>query len=64
MNRWWGYIHVNGQKFVKRYFCQEDMKEANESPFVKAVYGPWECLNKEEAMLFLNQVEICVNNND
>jgi len=46
---WWGYLHNSGTYHTKRYFSQEDIDEAKESPFVKAVYGPWEVFNKEEA---------------
>ena len=53
MNKWWGYVHVNGAKFTKRYFDPDDIKEAEESPFVESVHGPWECLNQEEALQFL-----------
>lgn len=53
MNKWWGYVHVNGSLHVKRYFSPEDINEANDSPFVEHVYGPWECLNADEAMSFL-----------
>lgn len=53
MFKWWGYVHVNGSLQVKRYFGPKDIEEAKESPFVKDTYGPWECLNRDEALKFL-----------
>ena len=47
--KWWGYLHNSGTLHTKRYFSQEDIDEANESPFVQVVFGPWEVNNKEEA---------------
>lgn len=37
MNKWWGYLHTNGNIQVKRFFCYEDLTEASESPFVQRV---------------------------
>jgi hypothetical protein len=48
-NMWWGYVHTSGTIQLKRYFSQLDIDEAYESPFVKEVYGPWECQGREEA---------------
>ena len=53
MNKWFGYVHVNGSKHVKRWFSIDDTNEANDSPFIESVHGPWECLNREEALAFL-----------
>jgi len=50
MNKWWGYLHVEGTLQVKRYFGPMDISEAQESPFVDIVAGPWECKNREEAI--------------
>ena len=47
---WWGYVHINGSIQVKRYFDPLDIDEAHESPFVKEVYGPWDCAGREEAI--------------
>jgi len=47
--KWWGYLHNSGTLHTKRYFSQEDIDEANESPFVQVVFGPWEVNSKEEA---------------
>lgn len=50
MNKWWGYLHVEGTLHVKRYFDMQDLNEAQESPFVKFLAGPWECKDREEAL--------------
>lgn len=56
MNKWWGYLHINGSLQVKRYFSPEDIMEAHESPFVDAVAGPWECSGREGALEKLKAV--------
>lgn len=48
--KWWGYIHENGSLQVKRYFGPEDLIEAQQSPFVRSVHGPWEVNNRDEAI--------------
>ena len=50
MNKWWGYLHVEGTLHVKRYFGQIDIDEAYGSPFVRLVAGPWDCKDREEAL--------------
>jgi hypothetical protein len=55
MGLWWGYIHENGLEHVKRFFSEEDLKEANESPFVSRVYGPWEAKDRNEALARLRK---------
>lgn len=50
MIEWWGYVHVNGNLHVKRYFSMEDLVEARQSPFVDRVYGPWPCNSRDEAV--------------
>jgi hypothetical protein len=46
---WWGYLHKDGKIFSKRYFSQDDIDEASESPFVKDYFGPFKCYGKEDA---------------
>lgn len=46
---WWGYIHTNGTLQTKRWFSLEDITEARESPFVKALYGPFEANSRNNA---------------
>ena len=53
MNKWWGYIHTNGSLHVKRFFYFQDLADAQSSPFVKEVYGPWDCENREDALFHL-----------
>jgi len=50
MNKWWGYLHTEGTLQVKRYFGPMDISEAQGSPFVDIIAGPWECKNREEAI--------------
>ena len=57
-NLWWGYLHQQGTLQVKRFFSQQDIDEANESPFVKKVHGPWEAENREEA---INKLKEAIN---
>jgi len=54
-NWWWGYLHTNGQIQAKRYFSQDDISEADESPFCKESYGPFECDDREDAISILTQ---------
>ena len=50
MEFWWGYIHINGHIQVKRYFSPLDIKEADESPFVKMTIGPFKAQDREDAI--------------
>lgn len=50
MIKWWGYEHTNGTIHIKRYFSEEDLIEAEDSPFVKDVRGPVEAPTKEKAL--------------
>lgn len=55
LNKWWGYLHVEGTLHVKIFFDNEDLVDAHESPFVLYSYGPWECNNREEALTKLKE---------
>lgn len=57
-NLWWGYQHQSGTLHTKRFFSELDISEAEESPFVKCVFGPWDCKDKEEAETKLKE---CLN---
>ena len=48
--KWWGYLHENGGIQVKRYFGSMDTQEARESPFVDAVFGPFNADGREDAI--------------
>lgn len=50
LNKWWGYVHVNGHIQVKRYFSRLDIDDAYESPFVDIVFEPFEVNSREEAI--------------
>lgn len=50
MNKWWGYLHINGKIQVKRYFDQRDIDEARESEFVTAVTWAFDAINREDAL--------------
>lgn len=47
---WWGYLHINGNIQVKRFFDQLDLDEAEESPFVERVTNIFEADGREEAI--------------
>jgi len=48
--KWWGYLHVNGHIQVKRYFSEQDLDEANESPFCRKVTESFDALGRDEAI--------------
>lgn len=47
--QWWGYQHVNGSLHIKRFFSVLDIADARESPFCRAVYGPFDAESHIEA---------------
>ncbi len=49
-NLWWGYKHISGTYQAKRYFDRLDIQEAQESPFCDVVYGPFEAVDRDEAL--------------
>jgi len=53
-NQWWGYLHTQGTIQAKRYFGIRDIEEANESPFVQNVFGPFEASDRTEALTILS----------
>jgi len=52
---WWGYLHSTGSLQVKRFFDSRDITDAQESPFVSLVKGPWEVSSRAEAIEKLEQ---------
>jgi hypothetical protein len=54
-NWWWGYLHTNGTIQAKRYFSQQDLEEADESPFVKNSFGPFKADDREDALGILTK---------
>ncbi len=55
-NQWWGYKHVNGTYQAKRYFDKRDTDEAHESPFCDIVVGPFEAINRDDALAQVEQL--------
>ena len=53
MQWWWGYQHISGTLQAKPYFGPLDIQEANESPFCKKVFGPFEAGGRDEALLIV-----------
>lgn len=49
---WYAYKHVNGEIHAKRFFSDEDIKEARESDFVSEVMGPIEGTREDVLNLF------------
>lgn len=41
MKDWFFYVHTNGNYITKRWFSELDMVEAEQSPFVREVHGPY-----------------------
>lgn len=54
---WWGYRHINDSIIVKRYFSEQDIKEAKESDFVKEIFPPFIAINHTEALEILTKEE-------
>jgi len=54
-NLWFGYIHVNSQLVVKRYYDQRDLDEANESQFVEKTFGPIQAEDRDMAIDLLKR---------
>ncbi len=48
--QWWGYLHINGAVQTKRYFGKQDIREAMESDFVAQTVGPFNALNRGQAV--------------
>jgi len=47
---WYAYKHNNGTLHLRRYFGDPlDIREAKDSPFVRAVTGPFESNKRNEA---------------
>ena len=54
-NKWYGYVHVNGELHVKRYFDLADVIEVNQSDFVIFVCRPFEAETRDEALEILKE---------
>lgn len=53
MNQWWWYEHESWSLQVKRYFWQEDIIDARESPFVARIFGPFMAKDRGDALEIL-----------
>jgi len=47
---WYGYIHINGNLQIKRYFVASDIIKAKESHFVSDVTPKIESMSREDAV--------------
>lgn len=50
---WWGYEHRIGTIHVKRYFNEDDIEEARESPFVRRVVPMFLAKTRNEALRYV-----------
>lgn len=51
---WWGYIHSqDGKLKIKRYYDDQDLRDAKSSPFCKIVLSPVTALSRETAQELL-----------
>jgi len=55
-NKWWGYRHMNGSIQVKRFFSDLDLTEADESPFVRKVFQPFEAKDRQDAINIITKI--------
>lgn len=51
--QWYGYKHISGTYQAKRYFSLLDIQEAEESPFVKQVVGPFLSHTRDQALEYV-----------
>lgn len=58
--KWWGYRHNNGTIHVRRFIGEgygvSDMADAQHSPFIRDVFGPFEAQNQHTAKLKLQKI--------
>lgn len=57
---WWGYLHVDGNIQVKRYFgdWSDILKDVEYSDFVVGVFEPFEAESREEAVRIIMSREV------
>lgn len=53
--QWWGYLHTSGTIQAKRFFSDEDIFEARESPFCAKVVGPFNADNRDNAISIITR---------
>lgn len=58
--KWWGYRHNNGTIHVRRFLAEgygiSDMKDAQHSPFIRDVFGPFNAQNQHAAKVYLEKI--------
>lgn len=53
---WWGYLHDNGSIQVKRFFSEDDLDDALDSPFVARVVRPFSAKSREDAIAKMEDI--------
>lgn len=53
--QWWGYLHTNGTIQVKRFFDTLDIIEAADSPFVQRTTGPFNAVDRADAVKIVTE---------
>lgn len=48
--QWWGYLHTNKSIQVKPFYSDMDISEAQQSPFVLQVFGPFFADDRNDAI--------------
>ena len=56
MNKWWGYLHINGSIQAKRFFDNKDIDEARDSDFVLATSWAFDAVNRKDALRQLKEI--------
>lgn len=54
-NLWWGYKHISGTYQAKRYWGASELQEAQRSDFVDQVVQPFNCKNRDEALIVVER---------
>lgn len=55
---WWGYRHTSGTIHAKRFFSNDDISDARESPFVAQIVPPFPANSREEAIEFIMPIRL------
>ncbi len=56
LNKWWAYMHRNGNVSVKRLLDSRSIDDAEDSPFVAFVIGMVKAETREEAEIKLKKI--------
>lgn len=52
---WWGYKHIRGSYQAKRYWGDQDLDDARDSPFCEEVVGPFTATDRDQALSIVEQ---------